>query len=54
MKHLLLLACMIGVLIAFDAYYFDGRYRTDIWRQTKYQGAMFSQEVDRKLKEVLR
>lgn len=54
MKHLLFLAIIIGMLIACDAYYFDGRYRTDIWRQIQYQGAMFNREVERKLKDVLR
>lgn len=54
MKHLLFLAIIIGILIAFHAHYFDGRHRTDIWRQTQCQGAMFNREVERKLKDVLR
>ncbi len=38
MKQLLFLVYVGGLLLALDAGYFEGRYRNDIWRQTKHQG----------------
>ena len=54
MKHLLFLTYLIGVLVALDASYFDSRYRTDIWQQTKHQGEVFRREVDQRIKEIFR
>ena len=54
MKHLLFLTYMIGLLAGLDAGLFDSRYRTEIWQQTKHQGDMFNQEVERRIKEVFR
>ncbi len=54
MKQLLFLVYVGGLLLALDAGYFEGRYRTDIWRQTKHQGEVWSREVERRINEVFR
>jgi hypothetical protein len=54
MKHLLFLTYVIGLLVALDAGFFDSRYRSEIWQQTKHQGEAFNREVERRIKEVFR
>jgi hypothetical protein len=53
MPHLLFLIFAIGGLLAFDAVQYEGRYRTAVWQDAKYQGQTFSQEVERMLKKSL-
>jgi hypothetical protein len=54
MRQVLFLAYMGGLLLALDAGYFEGRYRADIWQQTKHQGEVWSREVERRIKEAFR
>jgi len=59
--HLLFLTYMIGVLIAIDATFFAGQYRTAaltvgwpaVWRDVTYHGKAFNLEVERWLRKSL-
>jgi hypothetical protein len=53
MRSLLFLACMTGVLLAVDAIRFDGRYRTEVWRDAQYKGQSFTREVENGLRRHL-
>jgi hypothetical protein len=44
---------MIGVLLAVDAIRFNGRYRTEVWRDAQYQGQSFTREVEHRLQTSL-
>jgi cbb3-type cytochrome oxidase subunit 1 len=50
---LLFWASMIGVLLAVDAIRFNGRYRTEVWRDAQYQGQSFTREVEYRLQRSL-
>jgi hypothetical protein len=42
-----------GVLWAFDAYEYDGRYSHDLWQQAAAEGQHFSYEVQRRIDSAL-
>jgi hypothetical protein len=53
MRHLMFLATVAGILLAVDAIRFNGRYRTEVWREAQYQGQSFNREVERRLRSSL-
>lgn len=60
-RHLLFLAYIIGVLIAIDATFFAGEYRTAaltvsgpaLWQDITYRGRAFTVDVERWLQKYL-
>ena len=60
-RHLLFLAYIIGVLIAIDATFFKGEYRTAalmvswpaVWQGVTYHGRAFNVDVERWLQKSL-
>jgi hypothetical protein len=44
---IIVLAALIGALLAFDAYEYDGHYREAAWEQTKHQADQIEQTVDK-------
>jgi hypothetical protein len=45
---MIIFSVLIGALLAFDAYEYDGHYREAIWQQTKYQAG----EIERTAKSL--
>ena len=43
---IIILAVLIGALLAFDAFEYDGHYRGAIWEQTKYQAGEIEHTVE--------
>jgi len=43
---IIILAVLIGALLAFDAYEYDGHYRTAVWDQTKHQAGEIEHTVE--------
>ena len=60
-QHLLFLAYIIGALIAIDATFFAGEYRTAaltvgwpvVWQDVTYRGRAFNVDVERWLRKSL-
>ena len=60
-RHLLFLTYIIGALIAIDATFFAGEYRTTaltvgwpaVWQDVTYRGRAFDSEVERWLQKSL-
>ena len=43
---IIIFAVLIGALLAFDAYEYDGHYREAIWEQTKHHAGEIEQTVE--------
>ena len=43
---IIILAVLIGALLVFDAYEYDGHYREAIWGQTKHHAGEIEQTVE--------
>jgi hypothetical protein len=43
---IIILAVLIGALLAFDTFEYDGHYRGAIWEQTKYQAGEIEHTVE--------
>jgi hypothetical protein len=50
MRSLIILAVLIGTLLAIDALAFGGRYRTAAWQEANYQGQQFNYEIQYRLR----
>jgi hypothetical protein len=53
MRHLFFLILISVLLLAFDAFYFGGRYRSEIWQDAVSEGQAFNREVENRLKRSL-
>jgi hypothetical protein len=53
MRHLLFLTLIAVLLLAFDAFYFGGRYRSEIWQGAVSKGQAFNREIEFRLKRSL-
>jgi hypothetical protein len=43
---IIIFAVLIAALLAFDAYEYDGHYRSAAWEQTKYQAGEIEHSVE--------
>jgi hypothetical protein len=43
---IIVFAVLIGALLAFDAYEYDGHYRAAVWDQTKHQAGEIEHTVE--------
>jgi hypothetical protein len=53
MRTFIILAMLVGVLWAIDAYEYNGRYSHDLWRRAAAEGQYFSYEVQRRINTAL-
>jgi hypothetical protein len=53
MRRLLFLTLISALLLAFDAIYFDGRYRSEIWQGAVSKGQAINREIEYRLKHYL-
>jgi hypothetical protein len=43
---IIVIAVLIGALLVFDAYEYDGHYRETAWEQTKHQAGQIEETVE--------